>query len=95
MKFKLILSDVDSTLIQQEVIDLLAAESGYGSEVAAVTARAMAGELDFQEALKARVKLLEGLPESVFEKVATKVPSRMGPLNCESSVAIIESNLAR
>lgn len=73
MKFKLILSDVDSTLIQQEVIDLLAEESGHGSEVAAVTARAMAGELDFQEALKARVKLLEGLPESVFEKVATKV----------------------
>lgn len=73
MKFKLILSDVDSTLIQQEVIDLLAAESGHGSEVASVTARAMAGELDFRVALKARVKLLEGLPESVLEEVASKV----------------------
>lgn len=80
MKFKLILSDVDSTLIQEEVIDLLAAESEHASEVSAVTAKAMAGELDFREALLARVKLLEGLPESVFEKIASQITLSPGAL---------------
>ena len=80
MKFKLILSDVDSTLIQEEVIDLLAAESGHATEVSVVTAKAMAGELDFREALLARVKLLEGLPESVLEKVASQITLSPGAL---------------
>lgn len=73
MGFKLIFSDVDSTLIQQEAIDLLAAESGFGSEVSAITAKAMAGELDFRGALLARVKFLEGLSDSIFEKVASTI----------------------
>jgi phosphoserine phosphatase len=80
VKFKLVLSDVDSTLIQQEVINLLAAESGHESKVATVTAKAMAGELDFRQALTARVKLLEGLPESVFSEVASQITLSPGAL---------------
>src|SRR4051812_17091279 len=59
---RLVVLDVDSTLIQQEVIELLAAHSGREAEVAEVTARAMAGELDFEESLRARVATLAGLP---------------------------------
>ena len=73
----LIVIDVDSTLIQDEVIDLIADEAGCGAEVAAVTARAMAGELDFTESLIERVKLLEGLDSSAFETVRSRV--RMTP----------------
>ncbi len=73
----LIVIDVDSTLIQDEVIDLLAEEAGCGPEVAAVTARAMAGELDFAESLIERVKYFEGLDASVFDSVRSKV--RMTP----------------
>ena len=65
--------DVDSTLIQQEVIELLAAHSGREAEVAEVTARAMAGELDFEESLRARVATLAGLPASVLEAVRAEV----------------------
>lgn len=60
--------DVDSTLIQQEVIELLAEHAGMRAEVEAVTARAMAGELDFTGSLKARVETLAGLPESVISE---------------------------
>jgi len=73
----LIVIDVDSTLIQDEVIDLLAEEAGCGAEVAAVTARAMAGELDFAESLIERAKYFEGLDASVFDSVRAKV--RMTP----------------
>jgi phosphoserine phosphatase len=66
---RLIVMDVDSTLIQDEVIDLLAAHAGKETEVAAVTAAAMSGELDFAESLRARVALLAGLPESVLDEV--------------------------
>ena len=59
----LIVLDADSTLLQGEVIDLLAQRSGRGTEVAAVTEAAMAGELDFEEALRRRVRLLAGLKE--------------------------------
>jgi phosphoserine phosphatase len=58
--------DVDSTLIQDEVIELLAAHAGRQAEVAAVTERAMRGELDFAESLHERVACLAGLPESVL-----------------------------
>lgn len=58
--------DVDSTLIQDEVIDVLAEFAGVGPQVADITARAMSGELDFAEALRERVSLLAGLPESVL-----------------------------
>ena len=65
----LIVLDADSTLLQGEVIDLLAQRCGRGSEVAAVTAAAMAGELDFEEALRRRVRLLAGLKEGDLEAV--------------------------
>ncbi len=66
---KLLLADMDSTLIQQECIDELAAEAGVGDHVAAITSRAMNGEIEFEEALRERVRLLEGLPTTVIGKV--------------------------
>jgi len=66
---RLIVMDVDSTLIQGEVIELLAAHSGHRAEVAAVTERAMRGELDFEESLRARVELLAGIPASALDDV--------------------------
>ena len=68
---KLLLADMDSTMIQQECIDELADEAGVGAHVAGITARAMNGELDFNEALRERVALLKGLPEEVIEQVFT------------------------
>jgi phosphoserine phosphatase len=64
-----LLADMDSTMIQQECIDELAAEAGVGERVAAITARAMNGELDFEAALLERVSLLQGLPVSVIDRV--------------------------
>jgi phosphoserine phosphatase len=65
----LIVLDADSTLLQGEVIDLLAAQCGCGAEVAAVTEAAMAGEIDFEQALRQRVQLLAGLDEADLEAV--------------------------
>ena len=70
---RLVVMDVDSTLIQQEVIELLASHCGREAEVAEVTARAMAGELDFEESLRARVATLAGLPETVLGEVRDSV----------------------
>jgi len=70
---RLVALDVDSTLIQDEVIELLADEAGCLEEVAGVTARAMAGELDFEEALRARVALLAGLDEGVLERARQRL----------------------
>ncbi|MEV1171184.1 phosphoserine phosphatase SerB [Nonomuraea sp. NPDC049784] len=70
---RLIVMDVDSTLIQGEVIELLAAHAGCLEEVARVTEQAMRGELDFAESLRRRVALLEGLPAEVFEEVRKEV----------------------
>jgi phosphoserine phosphatase len=66
---RLIVMDVDSTLIQGEVIDLVAAHSGHQAEVAAVTERAMRGEVDFEQSLRDRVALLEGVPASALDEV--------------------------
>ncbi|WP_299562637.1 phosphoserine phosphatase SerB [uncultured Sulfitobacter sp.] len=66
---RMLLADMDSTMIEQECIDELAEEAGVGAHVKDITARAMNGELDFDGALRARVALLEGLPESVIGKV--------------------------
>lgn len=66
---KMLLADMDSTMIGQECIDELADMAGVGPRVAAITARAMNGELDFEGALIERVGLLKGLPESVIAKV--------------------------
>ena len=73
MKYELILFDVDSTLIKEEVIDLLAEKSGHGPEVSQITAQAMRGETDFLQALEMRLALLEGLPESVFGEVLSQI----------------------
>ena len=70
---KLVVMDVDSTLIQQEVIELLAAKAGVGDQVIAITDSAMRGEIDFAESLIARVALLKGLPESVIEEVRREI----------------------
>ena len=66
---KMLLADMDSTMIQQECIDELAAEAGVGERVAGITARAMNGELDFEGALTERVGLLEGLDAEVIGRV--------------------------
>ena len=68
-KKRLLIADMDSTMIQQECIDELADEAGVGAHVAAITARAMNGELDFDAALRERVGLLKGLPEGVIARV--------------------------
>jgi len=68
-KKKMLLADMDSTMIQQECIDELADMAGVGDHVKAITARAMNGELDFEGALIERVALLQGLPAQVIEQV--------------------------
>jgi phosphoserine phosphatase len=65
--------DVDSTVIQDEVIDLLADEAGTHAQVAEITERAMAGELDFAASLTARVALLEGLSADVIDRVRDRI----------------------
>ncbi|GHU35750.1 phosphoserine phosphatase SerB [Bacilli bacterium] len=69
----LLVMDVDSTLIQEEGIDLLGEIAGSGAEIADITSRAMNGELDFSEALEARVALLKDLPETVFAEVRKQI----------------------
>ena len=70
---RLVIMDMDSTLIQQEVIDLLAVHAGKSNEVKEITELAMNGEIEFKEALAKRVQLLAGLPESIFEKVRSEL----------------------
>jgi phosphoserine phosphatase len=70
---RLVVLDVDSTLIQDEVIELLAAHTGREREVREVTEAAMRGELDFTESLRGRVGVLAGLPDSVIDEVAAQV----------------------
>lgn len=69
----LVVMDVDSTVIQDEVIDLLADEAGVMDRVAEITERAMAGELDFSESLRERVALLKGLDQGVLQRVRERV----------------------
>ncbi len=70
---KLVQLDVDSTLITQEVIELLASKAGVAQEVKTITESAMRGELDFEQSLRARVLLLKGLPESVISQVQSEI----------------------
>ena len=70
---KLVVMDVDSTLIQQEVIELLAGKAGVREEVTAITAAAMRGEIDFEESLRERVALLKGLPATVLDEVRDEI----------------------
>ncbi|MDY6485411.1 phosphoserine phosphatase SerB [Acinetobacter faecalis] len=70
---RLVCFDMDSTLIEQEVIDELAKEAGVGEQVAEITERAMQGELDFQSSFRARVALLKGMDASVLESIAERL----------------------
>ena len=69
---RVLLADMDSTMIGQECIDELADMAGVGAEVSAITARAMNGEFDFEAALRARVALLEGLDAGVIDRILTE-----------------------
>jgi phosphoserine phosphatase len=69
----LVVMDADSTLLQDEVIDLLADECGRAADVSAITELAMAGEIDFAESLRRRVALLEGLPATVLDDVRARL----------------------
>ena len=80
MTYRLILFDVDSTLIEQEVIDLLAAKTPHGDTVSDITRRAMAGEIDFDQALIERVALLKDLPESLLLEVLTDITFSRGAI---------------
>ncbi len=75
---RLVVMDMDSTLIQVEVIDELARLAGVGEEVADITERAMNGELDFQQALRERVALLKGLRAEALEEVYRNIPFTPG-----------------
>ncbi len=78
---KLVQLDVDSTLITQEVIDLLALKAGVASEVEKITKAAMRGELDFEQSLRSRVELLKGLPVSVLTQVQDELILTPGAQN--------------
>ena len=75
---RLICFDMDSTLIETEVIDELAIRAGVGDEVKAITERAMRGEIDFTESFRERVALLKGLDESVMQDIAEHLPTTEG-----------------
>ncbi len=77
---RLIVMDIDSTLINEEVIDLLGEEAGVGGQVAAITERAMRGEIDFKQALEERVGLLAGLGQEVFDRTFERVTFTPGAL---------------
>jgi phosphoserine phosphatase len=85
---RLVAFDMDSTLIETEVIDELAKLAGVGEEVSAITERAMLGEIDFSESFRSRVALLKGLDESVLEEVASNLPLTEG---AERLVATLRS----
>ena len=75
---RLVCFDMDSTLIQTEVIDELAIRAGVGKQVKEITARAMRGEIDFKESFRERVALLKGLDESVLKEIAENLPITEG-----------------
>lgn len=74
----LVVLDVDSTLIEDEVIEMLAAEAGSAERVAEITRRAMNGEMDFEESLRERVATLDGLPVTVLDDVRSRVTVTRG-----------------
>lgn len=78
---RLVVFDMDSTLIDAEVIDELAKAAGVGEQVAAITERAMRGELDFQASFRERMALLKGLPESTLEQIAASLKMTEGAEN--------------
>lgn len=81
--------DVDGTLIIEEVIDLLGREAGCEEEIAQLTSQAMRGEIDFESSLRKRVSFLEGLPDSVFDKVFNSIHLS---LNVQEFISILQKN---
>jgi phosphoserine phosphatase len=75
---RLVVFDMDSTLIEQEVIDLIAASIGVEAEVSAITSRAMNGELDFSASLRKRARLLQGVDADIFTKLRTVITPTKG-----------------
>ena len=83
---RLVVFDMDSTLIEAEVIDELAKEAGVGDQVIAITEEAMQGNLDFQESFRRRLSLLKGLDEAALEKVAARLKLTEGAERLISSL---------
>lgn len=77
-KKRLLICDMDSTIVQTETLDDIAASTGIGEQVREITVRAMRGELDFRKALDERVSLLEGVSEKIFEEIAQEVQTNLG-----------------
>lgn len=75
---KLLLADMDATIVTTETLDELAAEAGVGEKISAITARAMRGEIDFKDALRERVAALKGLPATAMETVLDKTKLSSG-----------------
>ena len=91
---KLVVMDVDSTLIQQEVIELLGAKAGKESEIREITESAMRGELDFEASLRARVSLLGGLPVSVLDEVRSEIALTPGARTLVSTLQKLGHSVA-
>ena len=89
---RLVVLDMDSTFIQQEVIDLLAAHAGVGEEVAAITERSMRGDVDFSASLAQRVALLKGLPVEIFDQVRREISLSRGAQSCRGLRGIRKYN---
>lgn len=85
----LVVMDVDSTFIQEEVIELLAAKAGVEKEVADITHRAMNGELDFEASLRERVKMLTGLPATALDAVQSEITLTPGARTLTQTLAKI------
>ncbi len=77
-KKRLLICDMDSTIVQTETLDDIAASIGIGEQVSEITARAMRGELDFRKALDERVSLLKGVSETLFDEIAQEVQINFG-----------------
>lgn len=90
----LVVLDVDSTLIENEVIELLADEAGSGERVAGITFRAMNGELDFEASLRERVGTLAGLPLSALDAVRTRVTVTRGVTDLIAGVHAADGRIA-
>ena len=86
---KLLIADMDSTIVEGETLDDLATFAGLHDEISAITARAMNGELDFEAAIKARVSLLKGLPEDTLEQALSQ--TRLNP-GAQALVRVMKDN---
>ncbi|MBN9177334.1 MAG: phosphoserine phosphatase SerB [Microbacterium sp.] len=82
----LVVFDADSTLLRNEVIELIADEAGRGAEVAAATEAAMRGEVDFATSLRCRVQALQGVPLSAFERVLARVEPTPGAVELVAEI---------